>query len=211
MNKLLIVTVMSSIMLLGCAKKYEPVEGEDAEELSTDSSESATSTSNDEVAVNSLEGTNEYGDSATDEYTPDSSETYVMAEVEQIRSPASSYQVNEPSESSYSTQNNSAPNGCTGSSTYYSCYDSRSGNTYDVSKYGNTTDVNGHNSNTGATWSQSSQTIGNSTFTTGSDKDGNLWNQTTNHYGDDSYSYNGTDSDGNSFSGSCSYGSCTKY
>lgn len=186
-------------------------EGEDAEELSTDSSESATSTSNDEVAVNSLEGTNEYGDSATDGYTTDSSETYVMAEVEQIRSPASSYQVNEPSESSYNTQNNNAPVGCTGSSTYYSCYDSRSGNTYDVTKYGNTTDVSGRNSNTGAIWSQSSQTIGNSTFTTGSDKDGNPWNQTTNHYGDDSYSYNGTDSDGNSFNGSCSYGSCTKY
>ena len=202
---------MSSIMFLGCAKKYEPVEGEDAEELTTDSSELDTSTLDEEVSVNSLEGTNEYGDSATDGYIPDNSEAYVMTEDKQIPNPASSYHANEPSESPYSTQNNSVPDGCTGSSTYYSCYDSRSGNTYDVTKYGNTTDVSGRNSNTGATWSQSSQTIGNSTFTTGSDKDGNLWNQTTNHYGDDSYSYNGTDSDGNSFSGSCSYGSCTKY
>lgn len=100
---------------------------------------------------------------------------------------------------------------CYGSDDIYTCYDPNNGNTYEVQRLGNITEVQGSNSSTGSTWSQTTETIGNTTYTTGYDKDGNQWNQTGERIGD-TYYYDGTDSDGNSFSGTCdSYSGCTRY
>lgn len=107
--------------------------------------------------------------------------------------------------------NNNGNSNCYGSDSYYTCDDLRSGNTYQITKYGNTTEVQGSNLSTRSSWSQTTNTYGNTSYTTGYDKAGNSWDQTTTHYGDDSYSYSGTDSDGNSFGGSCSYGTCSNY
>lgn len=90
---------------------------------------------------------------------------------------------------------------CAGSSAYYSCSDD-SGNSYSVSKAGNSTYMNGYNPSTGAQWSQNSQRIGNSTYTYGTDKDGNTWNQNATKYGN-STNYSGTDSNGNYYSKTC--------
>ena len=82
---------------------------------------------------------------------------------------------------------------CYGSSNYYSCYDSNSGNSYSISKYGNTTNVYGSNARTGSNWSSSSRTYGNNTYTYGN-SNGRSWNKTDTPYG----SY-GTDSNGKYF------------
>jgi hypothetical protein len=83
---------------------------------------------------------------------------------------------------------------CTGSGNFYSCYDARSGNSYNVQKYGNSTSVQGYNPGTGNSWSQQSYNYGNTTNTYGTASNGSSWNQTTTPYG----TY-GTDSRGNSF------------
>ena len=92
--------------------------------------------------------------------------------------------------------------GCVGTETYKTCTD-ESGNTYSVSKFGNTTNVQGYNPNTGRTWSQQSNKVGNSTFTTGQDADGNSWNMQQQKLGSSTFT-SGTDSDGNPFSYSTS-------
>ena len=89
---------------------------------------------------------------------------------------------------------------CVGSDSYKSCYDSSTGNSYTVHKIGDSTYVNGRNSQTGNSWSQSSQRIGDSTYTNGRDADGNSWNQNSQRIGNTTYT-NGRDSDGNSYNG----------
>ncbi|WP_353433134.1 hypothetical protein [Polynucleobacter sp. MWH-UH23A] len=68
---------------------------------------------------------------------------------------------------------------CYGTANSYNCYDSQSGNSYNVQKYGNTTQMQGYNANTGNSWSQNSNTYGNQTYTQGTASNGNSWNQTT--------------------------------
>lgn len=84
---------------------------------------------------------------------------------------------------------------CVGSSTFYTCFDSQSGNSYSVNRFGGTTIMNGTNSRTGSTWSQTTNSFGGNSYTTGRASNGSSWNMTTTPYG----SY-GTDSRGNSFS-----------
>lgn len=83
---------------------------------------------------------------------------------------------------------------CYGSSSYYTCNDN-SGNRYDISRYGSYTQVDGYNYNTGSSWSQSTQNIGNTSYTNGYDKNGNSWNSTSQTIGNITYQ-NGTDSRG---------------
>ncbi|MDX0999923.1 hypothetical protein CN233_14755 [Sinorhizobium meliloti] len=66
---------------------------------------------------------------------------------------------------------------CVGTDTFSSCSDA-SGNNYSVTRTGNTTFMNGTNTHTGSNWSQTSTTIGNSTFHNGIDKDGEGWSST---------------------------------
>lgn len=91
---------------------------------------------------------------------------------------------------------------CYGSDSYKTCYDYNTGNQYDINHYGNITQVNGYNSNTGSSWSQDSQTIGNTTYQNGYDANGNSWNQTIQHSGNSTI-YSGYDSNGNSFYKTC--------
>lgn len=88
---------------------------------------------------------------------------------------------------------------CTGSGSIKTCYDTQTGNSYTVSEFGNSTYVTGTNLRTGHTWSQTSNHIGNTTYTNGLDANGRPWNSTTTHIGNTVYQ-NGVDSDGNSFS-----------
>ncbi|CAA6807826.1 MAG: Unknown protein [uncultured Campylobacterales bacterium] len=83
--------------------------------------------------------------------------------------------------------------GCIGSGSLKTCYDNN-GNTYNVNKIGSSTYVNGSNSNTGSSWSSTSNRVGDTTYTTGTASNGNTWNSTSSKYG----TY-GTDSEGNSF------------
>lgn len=96
---------------------------------------------------------------------------------------------------------------CIGSSSYSHCYDNN-GNSYDVMRMGNMTTTNGYNSNTGSSWSQTSQTYGNTTYQNGYDSNGNSWNQTIQSYGNGMTNYSGTDSDGNYFNKTCLNGQC---
>lgn len=95
---------------------------------------------------------------------------------------------------------------CVGTNMYQNCYD-QSGNNYQVQRYGNTTLVQGSNAQTGNTWSQTSQTYGNTTHHYGTAADGNQWNSTTQTFGNQSHTY-GTDSRGNTFSTTCNQFGC---
>lgn len=103
-----------------------------------------------------------------------------------------------------------AQSNCFGTENLKTCTDS-SGNTYSVSKFGNTTTVQGANAGTGSTWSQTSSTFGNNTYTNGTAANGQPWNQTTSTFGNTTSTY-GTDSNGKPFSKSCtqlgSYTTC---
>ena len=84
--------------------------------------------------------------------------------------------------------------GCVGTYSFSSCYDN-SGNSYSVSRIGGSTFMTGYNYNTGSNWSQSSTSIGNTTFTRGLSSRGNSWSMTQT-----GNSIFGIDSYGNSFS-----------
>jgi hypothetical protein len=103
-----------------------------------------------------------------------------------------------------------AQSSCVGSASLKTCTDD-SGNSYTVSKFGNTTNVLGSSAGTGSTWSQTSSTFGNTTYTNGVAANGQLWNQTTSSIGHSTYTY-GTDANGKPFSKTCtqfgSYTSC---
>ncbi len=67
---------------------------------------------------------------------------------------------------------------CIGSSSFQTCNDYSTGNTYTIQRYGNQTYMQGNNYRTGSSWSQNSTTIGNSTFHNGVDKRGRSWSST---------------------------------
>ena len=100
----------------------------------------------------------------------------------------------------------SANANCIGSGSLKNCYDD-TGNVYTIQEFGNSTYVNGSNSRTGSRWNQQSQRIGNSTYTTGQDADGNSWNSTSTRVGNSTIT-NGIDSDGNAFSQTCNKYGC---
>lgn len=95
---------------------------------------------------------------------------------------------------------------CYGSSSYQNCTDDY-GNSYSVQRYGNTTQLNGYNSQTGSSWNQNSQTIGNTTYHNGTSADGNNWNMTQQRIGNNTF-YSGTDSNGNSINKTCNQFGC---
>ncbi len=88
---------------------------------------------------------------------------------------------------------------CIGSGSIKTCYDANTGNSYTVSELGNSTYVTGTNARTGHSWSQTSNHIGNTTYTNGIDAEGKPWNSTTTHIGNTIHQ-SGFDSDGNPFS-----------
>ena len=92
----------------------------------------------------------------------------------------------------------SASAACYGTGSFQNCYDSNTGNSYNVQRFGNTTRMNGYNAGTGSTWNQTSQTFGNTTYHRGTAANGNSWNSTQRQIGGTTY-YSGTDSRGNSF------------
>jgi hypothetical protein len=89
---------------------------------------------------------------------------------------------------------------CTGTPGFQTCTDS-SGNSYSVQRNGGSTHMNGYNANTGSTWSQNSQTLGNTTFHSGH-SNGNSWNGTTQNIGNMQI-HNGMDSRGRPYSRTC--------
>lgn len=95
---------------------------------------------------------------------------------------------------------------CYGTGTYQTCTDN-SGNSYSVNRIGDSTYMQGRNADTGSTWSQQTQRIGGSSFTTGRDADGNAWNSTTIQSPGGSTTY-GTDSNGRSFTRTCNQFGC---
>jgi len=104
----------------------------------------------------------------------------------------------------------SAQAACYGSGSFKTCTDAN-GNSYTVQNSGSTTTVQGYNPNTGNSWNQSTQRIGNSSYTNGSDAQGNNWTQNTQKIGNTTYQ-SGYDSDGNSYNGTVrKSGSSTNY
>lgn len=95
---------------------------------------------------------------------------------------------------------------CYGSGVYQTCSDN-AGNNYDVQRYGNTTQVQGTNAQTGSSWNQTTQTIGNTTFHNGTAADGSSWNGTSQSIGGTTF-HNGIDSRGNPYSKTCSAYGC---
>lgn len=83
----------------------------------------------------------------------------------------------------------SAQANCFGTANSYSCFDSRSGNSYNVQSYGGNTYMQGYNANTGSNWTQNSYNMGNTTQIYGT-TNGRAWNETitpNNIYGTDSH------------------------
>lgn len=96
--------------------------------------------------------------------------------------------------------------GCVGTGSFQTCTDN-SGNSYNVQRIGSTTITHGYNSNTGSNWSQTSNTIGNTTFHNGTSSNGNSWNGTTQNIGDMQI-HSGTDSRGNYYNKTCTQYGC---
>ncbi len=59
------------------------------------------------------------------------------------------------------------------------------GNSYSTTHFGNSTITEGSNSRTGSRWDSTTQNVGDTSFTTGRDSDGNYWNTTTRRNDDD--------------------------
>jgi hypothetical protein len=100
----------------------------------------------------------------------------------------------------------SANANCIESGSFQTCSDSN-GNSYTVNRIGNTTYMDGSNSRTGGTWSQSSTTVGNTTFHDGRAANGHSWSGSSTNIGGTTF-YNGRDSRGRSFSGTCNQFGC---
>jgi hypothetical protein len=96
--------------------------------------------------------------------------------------------------------------GCIGSDSFQTCNDS-SGNNYTVNRFGNMTTMNGYNAQTGSTWSQNSNTIGNMTIHNGTSSNGGSWNLTDQSIGSNRI-ITGTDSHGNSVNRFCTPYGC---
>jgi hypothetical protein len=82
---------------------------------------------------------------------------------------------------------------CYGTSSYRTCYDQNTGNSYTTSRVGNMSQTYGSNAMTGSTWSQNSTTLGSSTYINGT-TNGRSWNETITPY-----SVSGTNSRGQNF------------
>lgn len=95
---------------------------------------------------------------------------------------------------------------CTGTRAFSTCYDD-SGNSYTVMRYGSTTQMDGYNSRTGTSWSQTSFTYGSFTDHTGYTSNGGHWQMTQQRIGNISY-YTGTNAQGEYFSYSCDQYGC---
>ncbi len=95
---------------------------------------------------------------------------------------------------------------CVGSGAFQTCSDN-SGNNYSVQRYGNTTTVQGHNAQTGNSWNQSSQTIGNTTIHNGTAANGNSWSGTSQSLGGTTF-HNGTNSQGQTYQKTCTAYGC---
>src|SRR4051812_32851707 len=89
---------------------------------------------------------------------------------------------------------------CYGRGSFQTCYDT-SGNNYSVNRYGNQTQMNGYNTNTGSQWSQTTNTMGNTTYYNGQ-TNGQQWNMIQQNYGG-IQTYNGSNAAGQSFSYTC--------
>lgn len=95
---------------------------------------------------------------------------------------------------------------CTGSGAFRQCSDA-SGNSYNVQQLGNTTYVQGYNAQTGSSWNQTSQNVGNTTYHHGTAANGNSWNGTTQHIGNTTY-HNGINSQGQPYARTCNQFGC---
>jgi hypothetical protein len=94
----------------------------------------------------------------------------------------------------------SAQAACYGSGSFQTCYDN-SGNSYTVNQYGNQTQMNGYNANTGSQWSQTTNTMGNTTYSNGQ-TNGQQWNMIQQNYGG-MQTYSGSNSSGQPFYYTC--------
>lgn len=95
---------------------------------------------------------------------------------------------------------------CVGTAALQTCND-ENGNSYSVNRMGNMTIVNGYNAQTGSSWNQTSNTIGNTTYTNGNAANGANWNENITNMGNGNRMISGTNSQGQSFSKYCtSYG-----
>jgi hypothetical protein len=72
-----------------------------------------------------------------------------------------------------------------------------------VNRFGDSTYMRGSNYRTGSTWSQNSFDLGDTTITNGRAANGNSWHMRQTDLGGGFSTYGGTDSDGNTFSGTC--------
>lgn len=95
---------------------------------------------------------------------------------------------------------------CYGSGSFQTCSDN-SGNNYNVQRYGSTTQVQGTNAQTGSSWNQTTQTMGNTTYHQGTAANGASWSGTSQHMGGTTF-HQGTDSRGHSYSKTCTAAGC---
>lgn len=91
-----------------------------------------------------------------------------------------------------------AQSSCVGSGALRTCTDAASGNVYTTSRIGSTSLTTGSNVNTGTTWSQNTQRVGDTSFTNGTNSRGDAWNSSTQRIGDTSIT-TGSDSRGRNF------------
>ncbi|WP_312805628.1 hypothetical protein [Atlantibacter hermannii] len=96
---------------------------------------------------------------------------------------------------------------CVGTNAFSTCTDVN-GNNYTVSRMGGMTTVNGRNSQTGTSWSQTSNTIGNQTYTNGRASNGQSWNETQTNFGGGQRMISGRNSQGQSYSYNCNQFGC---
>lgn len=95
---------------------------------------------------------------------------------------------------------------CQGSGSFQTCMDS-SGNSYNVQRYGNTTQVQGFNAQTGSTWSQTSQSVGNTALHNGTASNGNMWSGSSTTFGGTT-THQGVDSQGRLYQRTCNQFGC---
>lgn len=94
-------------------------------------------------------------------------------------------------------------------SNYRYCNDVRTGNRYNTQRIGDNYSVtNGYNSHTGKRWNQSTQRVGNTTFTNGRSSNGQSWNTTTQRVGNMTIR-SGYDSSGRRWSQTCTQYGCS--
>ena len=95
---------------------------------------------------------------------------------------------------------------CFGTGAFQTCNDA-AGNNYNVQRFGNMTQMQGSNANTGSTWSQNSQSLGNMNITNGQ-TNGRSWNETQTNLGGGMRSVTGTNSQGQPYSYTCNQFGC---